>query len=799
MSHVSANTAALNTGAIGLTDPLLYDVVYTRQSLALTTKNGVVLCFAVQPLTITLPPAASCVGRAFVIVKVDTTTNAVTMLSQNPRDLIYSTGFTSHGVRQFPLTEPFGSRTFLSDGTHWVLSSYSGTDYLGKLPDGGTTGQVLTKTSDADYAADWEDPTGGGGAGPPGPAGPTGPQGPTGATGPQGPVGPEGPQGAPGTSTSLWPWNYSAITTPPPGQGQVRTDGTTAPTSTLAWVHRLDADGIDVKLQLLLAKAGDELFVQDQNDSTCYVVYTLTADPVDNTDYLTFHVAFVEAGTTPLAGGKRVLLGVRVVGAQGPQGPPGPTGATGPQGPQGPAGPTGPQGSTGATGATGPAGADSTVPGPAGPTGATGATGPQGNPGATGATGPQGATGLTGATGPQGPQGVKGDPGATGATGPTGPAGADSTVPGPQGPAGPTGATGAQGVKGDPGATGATGPQGTTGATGPQGPQGTPGATGATGPAGADSTVPGPAGPTGPQGATGPQGSTGAQGPAGQGVPVGGTTGQRLQKTSAVDYAASWATPEWLVSGAALTPSDTTKLVAIPGVAGTGALVGGQRTAKLRVLPSATANYGYLTENAYLNAAESAWAQDDATAASWVLNLRCDATDRFQLNRMAPGGAMTLPFYVSGADGKTYCTLADVSVAIGMIAARASVRTWQTVAGPVSFSVTGNGTWQAICTTPAVVTRGGLVLVFANIPLLAVVAANTVCYVGIGLDGATANVATQKWTASASASFSIPSLFTTFTQPAAGSHTYTLWAWAGAGAITTPADNTGSMTAMELA
>ena len=46
-------------------------------------------------------------------------------------------------------------------------------------------------------------------------------------------------------------------------------------------------------------------------------------------------------------------------GATGPQGPKGDTGATGPQGPQGE---TGPAGATGATGATGPAGADGHTP-----------------------------------------------------------------------------------------------------------------------------------------------------------------------------------------------------------------------------------------------------------------------------------------------------------------------------------------------------------------------------------------------------------------------------------------------------
>ena len=69
-------------------------------------------------------------------------------------------------------------------------------------------------------------------------------------------------------------------------------------------------------------------------------------------------------------------------GATGPQGPKGDTGATGPQGPKGDTGATGPQGPKGDTGATGPQGPQGET-GPAGATGATGATGPAGADGHT--------------------------------------------------------------------------------------------------------------------------------------------------------------------------------------------------------------------------------------------------------------------------------------------------------------------------------------------------------------------------------------------------------------------------------
>jgi hypothetical protein len=117
---------------------------------------------------------------------------------------------------------------------------------------------------------------------------------------------------------------------------------------------------------------------------------------------------------------------------------------------------------------------------------------------------------------------IPGPPGPTGPQGPQGNPGADSTVPGPQGPAGP------QGPQGPIGNTGAAstvpGPQGPQGATGAQGPQGV-------------------AGPQGNPGATGSTGPAGATGPAGPGVPVGGTTGQVLTKTSATDFATNWQTP----------------------------------------------------------------------------------------------------------------------------------------------------------------------------------------------------------------------------------------------------------------
>ena len=206
------------------------------------------------------------------------------------------------------------------------------------------------------------------------------------------------------------------------------------------------------------------------------------------------------------------------------------TGPPGPTGPKGTTGSTGAQGPTGATGSQGPQGAQG-VPGTPGATGPAGGTGPQGPKGDTGSTGPAGAAG-SGVT-------IKGTLSGAGTPLPASPAVGDmwllgSPVPtaAPLNPPGTgaknpgdgitwTGALPWVNVGPIQGPVGPQGPQGPTGATGTQGSAGTPGTPGATGAAGAD----------------GPQGPAGTPG---QGVPVGGTTGQVLAKSSNADYATGW-------------------------------------------------------------------------------------------------------------------------------------------------------------------------------------------------------------------------------------------------------------------
>ena len=196
----------------------------------------------------------------------------------------------------------------------------------GALPPGGTTGQVLTKFSNADGAANWAAGT----PGPPGATGPTGPPGATGntgATGSQGPPGSTGPQGPKGDTGAA-----STVPGPQGPQGVTGAQGPKGDTGTTGATGSQGPPGA-----------------------------TGSQGP---------------QGATGPAGADSTVPGPP--GVQGPQGVKGDTGA------QGATGDTGAQGPPGATGSQGPQG----VKGDTGATGTTGAQGPAG-PGvpAGGATG----------------------------------------------------------------------------------------------------------------------------------------------------------------------------------------------------------------------------------------------------------------------------------------------------------------------------------------------------------------------------------------------------------------------------
>lgn len=355
---------------------------------------------------------------------------------------------------------------------------------------------------------------------------------------------------------------------------------------TEVWIAKMTAGGTDAGLVLMMVAEGTPLLVQDQEDSSRYVIFKTTSSPTDMGDGVEYDVAVQSAAENgPLSDKQDVLVVIGTSGGEGlivssgerllgrEQG----AGAGAPQeillGPyllmtgqqvdvagagQTPfivqslaearqvlkgrgraegdylphAQETGalPSGYVTVETGTGVLGSKAKIPA-VDVDGAVGEPGPAGPPGPQGPPGPEGPVGQTGSTGAPGP------PGGPGATGPMGPPG-EQGPQGAQGVQGEPGTVGSQGPQGDPGVagpkgdTGDVGPQGPEGQQGLQGPQGETGLQGATGdkgepgpsgPAGAAGAV-GPEGPAGPAGPQGPAGAVGPSGPAGaQGVP--GTPG----------------------------------------------------------------------------------------------------------------------------------------------------------------------------------------------------------------------------------------------------------------------------------
>src|SRR5215475_6056891 len=91
----------------------------------------------------------------------------------------------------------------------------------------------------------------------------------------------------------------------------------------------------------------------------------------------------------------------------------------------------------------------------------------------------------------------------------------------------------------------------------------------------------------------------------------------------------------WSVSGATVTPTDATKTVTIP--AGPSSVTFGSRTTKGHLIAHPTFDGVYFGFNTCINAAGSAWVQDDAAKASWMFGAQ---TDQFYVSRQPAGGAL---------------------------------------------------------------------------------------------------------------------------------------------------------------
>jgi hypothetical protein len=245
---------------------------------------------------------------------------------------------------------------------------------------------------------------------------------------------------------------------------------------------------------------------------------------------------------------------------------------------------------------------------------------------------------------------------------------------------------------------------------------------------------------------------------------------------------------------AALLSLDATGLLTIPGppasAADNATILMGSRTQKGRLAALPGLDWVGMTLNRKYNG--SAWTRDDTAQPSWTIAVSNPA-DALSVAHEDAAGTATTPFQVRGSDGKTVCTLADASVLRAMIAVGHTVNNFQSVAMPTSFSIPATSVWTQIAITPAMVSRGGYVLLLANPGLVSVFGGATTAYLQLRMDGSA--VASMK--IASSVSQAMPGINAFFVSTA-GSHTYSLWGWLSGGGLSTSADSNGTLFAVEF-
>ena len=166
-----------------------------------------------------------------------------------------------------------------------------------------------------------------------GPQGATGPQGIQGPTGSQGIQGPTGPKGADGVSISYYKYNAKTNSqTPPPTSAQFIWNNATQISSSILYLSHLTRDGIDIDVFLAIIKIGDNLIIQDQNDSNNYQKWVVNATPsITPNSYVSIPVTYVN-GVYTFTNGQDIIFVPLSIGIQGPSGPQGIQGIQGPTG-----------------------------------------------------------------------------------------------------------------------------------------------------------------------------------------------------------------------------------------------------------------------------------------------------------------------------------------------------------------------------------------------------------------------------------------------------------------------------------
>jgi hypothetical protein len=89
----------------------------------------------------------------------------------------------------------------------------------------------------------------------------------------------------------------------------VRINNATPASATAIYVNYVPREGVDLKVRMLAATAGDRIFIQDRNSSANNRLYEVTGAPTDNTTYATIPVVHRSGAGSLWSNGVAVLAG----------------------------------------------------------------------------------------------------------------------------------------------------------------------------------------------------------------------------------------------------------------------------------------------------------------------------------------------------------------------------------------------------------------------------------------------------------------------------------------------------------
>ena len=205
------------------------------------------------------------------------------------------------------------------------------------VPDGGSSGQILVKSTNANYDYAWATPGSFQGLqGVQGSSGPIGPAGVTGSGGATGVQGVQGIQGLSGFSANIFDYGVNTqSSTGDPGQGLLIYTQVNQTSSTQILISKTTARGQAVNTYLNLLTLGTRFLIQDSSNPSNYQLWRMTGSVQDQGTYLGLPASIVSSagtGTTGLANQTACLFSMDT-GVQGVQGVQGHQGVQGPSGP----------------------------------------------------------------------------------------------------------------------------------------------------------------------------------------------------------------------------------------------------------------------------------------------------------------------------------------------------------------------------------------------------------------------------------------------------------------------------------